>query len=144
MCYHSKFFLSIVTLLNCALINAAIHTQNSNSTTTQKKTTKAITNSHTEKISKPVTIKNGITKHDIGYQKLGWRYPDQFTVTINGEKLFDFDGKKIDQKDIILKNNPKDLIVRYSYTWHAPWPWGTKKGSKTARFALDPQKKILT
>jgi hypothetical protein len=88
-----------------------------------------------------ITIKNGVTKEAIGYQKMGMRYPDSFTLTVNGTPLFVKEGEIItDHKELPLPAN-QPLVIKYDYTWYAPWPWGTKKGSKSVTFKANAANK---
>lgn len=71
-----------------------------------------------------ITVKNCITKKDLGYKKWGTHYPKKFTVKVNGKPVNS-------EKQITIENNG-ELEVEYYYEWWAPW--GKITGTKVAKF----------
>jgi hypothetical protein len=92
-------------------------------------------------VTPKITIKNGVTKNAIGYQKMGMRYPDSFKLTVNGTPLFVKEGETITDHQEISVPADQPLVIKYDYTWYAPWPWGTKRGSKSVTFQANAASK---
>lgn len=79
-------------------------------------------------------VTNGITSDQTAYYKMFKnRYPEEFTVSINGKPLAS--GSSIETKDPLVE-------VTYEYRWKTPW--GAKTGKHTAHFQLNTQKKQHT
>jgi hypothetical protein len=71
------------------------------------------------------TITNSITRKDIGYSYLfAKRYPDVFTIKVNGKEL-----KFGESTDI----SSDTFEGSYYYEWHAPWKVYSGSGSKQYR-----------
>lgn len=77
--------------------------------------------------AKTKKITNAITKKDIGYKYLFVnRYPEKFTITVNGKELKSGESTTISDTDT--------FETGYSYEWWAPWQ--IYKGSGTKKYRI--------